>query len=352
MTTGLSDLLGALATAVAKAREVADFERARLQRSYARYPQLRGLTVPRLRMPRVEFEIPVRLGEALPDRHPILEDMETLADTAAEAVALEVDAIGNTHLPAAGRRELAQAFFAAFTALDLAAMDPGTQVDALEHSVGSPLASAIVRGVYLVRVPLRDDALRERLVAAGLAELARLQRIAGDESPAKALGIQQRALSRGLTSRVRKERIELVDGFEAMLAAQYSERLRAMAMKNGTPARELGRVSAEQAAVCAQALLLELLADQGVLDVCDKLAAAARTQLTAAAQAAVAAHAVALPASAGDRSVHIVVPGDAPADVASIVRIRAVFTEDGSTFDSVDDVISRRAAASDGREVD
>lgn len=63
MSTELSEVVGALVASVTRARMLADLQTAAAAEAYQDHPLLRGLTVPRVRLPEVAIELPLTIHD-------------------------------------------------------------------------------------------------------------------------------------------------------------------------------------------------------------------------------------------------------------------------------------------------
>ena len=81
----LSEVLGALVSSVAQARQIADIAAANLAYAYQRHELLRGMPVPRLRFRSIEVNMPVIIRQVHESKQPILDTSAAIAQrTAAE----------------------------------------------------------------------------------------------------------------------------------------------------------------------------------------------------------------------------------------------------------------------------
>jgi hypothetical protein len=74
-----SDVLGAMVSSIAQARQIADVAAVNLAYAYQRHDLLKGMAVPRLRFRSVDVSLPVLIRQVHPAKQPELNDAATIA---------------------------------------------------------------------------------------------------------------------------------------------------------------------------------------------------------------------------------------------------------------------------------
>lgn len=86
MSTELDEIIGAIVTAIARARRLADQETASIAEHYRQHPLLSGMSVPRVRLPEVTVDLPLVVDDYQPGSEPKVATPAAVNQAAREAL--------------------------------------------------------------------------------------------------------------------------------------------------------------------------------------------------------------------------------------------------------------------------
>ncbi|WP_157117396.1 hypothetical protein [Nocardia vaccinii] len=92
--TDFSTMLGSVLASLAKARYMADLETAAIAERYKDHELLERLSIPRIRVPELQLDLPIAVGDIAEGTPSRLQDPQMIADSVRAVIDDELDALG------------------------------------------------------------------------------------------------------------------------------------------------------------------------------------------------------------------------------------------------------------------